>query len=159
VLSHLLEVDAQLAMLAAVRRHLAPGGAFAFDLFDPKLERTAVREEPEHVAVTFREAGVELRRWDRVTRDPTRQVMTLRVRFEAMTSGAAASGVPAPTAPAAPDASAGPDAPVAEIQMRWYYRFELEHLLARAGFTALTFYGGFDRRPWAAGGETVVVAR
>jgi len=47
----------------------------------------------------------------------------------------------------------------AEVQMRWFYRYEVEHLLARAGFGATTFHGGFDRRPWSAGGETVVVAR
>ena len=40
-LSHLLEVDAQLAALACVRRHLAPGGVFAFDVFDPKPENLA----------------------------------------------------------------------------------------------------------------------
>ena len=37
--------------------------------------------------------------------------------------------------------------------------FELEHLLARAGFTDARFFGGFDRRAWIAGGETIVVAR
>src|SRR4029078_8312389 len=34
---HLLTVDAQLAALANVRRHLAPGGGFAFDVFDTQL--------------------------------------------------------------------------------------------------------------------------
>jgi SAM-dependent methyltransferase len=52
--SDLLDVDAQLACLACIRRHLVPGGLFAFDLFDPKLARTALAEEPEQLAVTFR---------------------------------------------------------------------------------------------------------
>jgi hypothetical protein len=43
--------------------------------------------------------------------------------------------------------------------MRWFYRYELEHLLARAGFTDARFFGDFDRRAWIAGGETIVVAR
>jgi hypothetical protein len=46
-----------------------------------------------------------------------------------------------------------------QIKMRWYYRYELEHLLARAGFENLTFYGGFAKRPWRAGEDIVVVAR
>jgi hypothetical protein len=46
-----------------------------------------------------------------------------------------------------------------EVELRWFYRYELEHLLARAGFTDVSFFGGFDRRPWTAGGETVVIAR
>src|SRR5262245_12593437 len=39
---HLCTVDEQLAALACVRRHLAPGGRFAFDVFAPDLARTAV---------------------------------------------------------------------------------------------------------------------
>ena len=45
------------------------------------------------------------------------------------------------------------------MRLRWFYRYEIEHLLARAGFTDVTFYGGYDRRPWRAEGETVIVAR
>jgi ubiquinone/menaquinone biosynthesis C-methylase UbiE len=136
--SHLLDVEAQLAALAAVRRHLEPGGTFALDVFDPKLAHIARLEEPEHLAATFRDAGREVRRWDTIRRDLSRQVMTISFRF----------------------ASEAPDlCGVGEIQMRWFYRFELEHLLARAGFGDLQFFGGFDRRPWAAGGETIALAR
>ncbi len=135
--SHLLDVETQLAALAAVRRHLDPGGTFAFDVFDPKLARTALAEEPEHLGATFHDGGREIRRWDAVTRDPSRQVMTVRFRFEAT----------------APELCG-----VGEVEMRWFYRFELEHLLARAGFTEIQVFGGFDRQPWAAGGETVVLA-
>ena len=45
------------------------------------------------------------------------------------------------------------------VRLRWFYRYEIEHLLARAGFTDLTIYGGYDRRPWRPEGETVIVAR
>ena len=34
--------------------------------------------------------------------------------------------------------------------MRWYHRYELEHLLARAGFEVTALYGDFDRRPFLA---------
>jgi hypothetical protein len=46
-----------------------------------------------------------------------------------------------------------------EIKMRWFYRYELEHLLQRAGFGQLTFYRDFAKTPWSAGGEIIVVAR
>jgi len=131
-------VETQLAALAAVRRHLQPGGTFALDVFDPKLARTALLEEPEHLAVTFHAAGREVQRWDRIERDPSRQVMTIYFRFESAASELCGAG---------------------EVQMRWFYRFELEHLLARAGFTEIQFFGGFDRRPWAAGGDTIMLAR
>jgi hypothetical protein len=30
------------------------------------------------------------------------------------------------------------------FNLRWLYRFELEHLLARAGFTLRNLYGSYD---------------
>lgn len=136
--SHLLDVPSQLAALARIRHHLAPGGQLAFDLFDPKLDRIASVDEPESLAATFRHEGHEMRRFDAVHRDHTTQTMTVRFRFE--------GGPPELTG-------------TAELQMRWYYRYEIEHLLHRAGFTEVTFFGGFDRREWAAFGETIVIAR
>ena len=136
-LQHLLDVDSQLAALANVRRHLAPGGTFAFDVFDPKLDRIAVADEAEHLAATFTHDGQQIRRWDAVRRDLTTQVMRVKFRFEAD----------------------GVDLGATEVSLRWFYRYELQHLLARAGFTDVTVYGGYDRRPWRAEGETVVVAR
>jgi ubiquinone/menaquinone biosynthesis C-methylase UbiE len=136
--SHLLEVPTQLAALACIRRHLAPGGRLALDVFDPKLASLARAEEPEALAVTAATPRGRLERHDRVSRDAARQVLTLRMRFVA---------------------EAPEDCGEGELQLRWFHRYELEHLLARAGFTIEALYGGFDRRPWAPGGETVVVAR
>jgi ubiquinone/menaquinone biosynthesis C-methylase UbiE len=136
-MSHLHDVETQLAALDCIRRHLAPSGVFAFDVFDPKLERMALAAEPEHIAAKFMHDGVEIRRWDSVQRDHSRQVMKMRFRFEGGPPETTGSG---------------------EVQMRWFYRFELEHLLVRGGFSRLTFFGGFDGRPWRAGGETIVLA-
>ena len=133
---HLLTVDAQLAVLANVRRHLAPGGAFAFDVFDPKLAWLAAPAESERLDATFTIDGVETRRFARVTNDQATQIMTVTFRFE----------------PAQTDGNT-------IVRLRWFYRYEIEHLLARAGFTDLTVYGGYDRRPWRPEGETVIVAR
>jgi SAM-dependent methyltransferase len=142
-LQHLLDVDSQLAMLANVRRHLAADGVFAFDVFDPKLDRIAIADETEHLAATFMHGGRQVRRWDAVRRDLSTQVMRVKFRFESD----------------GPGGPGDPDLGSTEVSLRWFYRYELEHLLARAGFTNLTFYGGFDRRPWRAEGDTVVVAR
>jgi hypothetical protein len=46
------------------------------------------------------------------------------------------------------------------MRMRYFFRYELEHLLARAGFDDVRIYGGFDDRPFDyVSGEMVVVAR
>jgi ubiquinone/menaquinone biosynthesis C-methylase UbiE len=136
--SHLLDVPGQLAALANVRRHLAPGGRLALDVFDPKLASLARAEEPESLAVAASTPRGRLQRFDRVSRDPARQVLTLHMRFVAE----------------APD-----DCGEGELELRWFHRFELEHLLARAGFAIEALYGSFDRGPWRPGGETIVVAR
>src|SRR6187551_3241538 len=74
VFQHLLDVEAQLAALANVRRHLAPGGAFALDVFDPKLAVLAAPDDDkEQVDATFVRDGVEIRRLARVRRDLGRQ--------------------------------------------------------------------------------------
>jgi len=136
--SHLLDVPAQLAALANIRRHLARGGRLVLDVFDPRLDRTAITDEPEALAASANTPRGKVQRFDRVTRDLARQVLTLRVRFVA---------------------DAPEDCGVGELQLRWFYRYELEHLLARAGFAIEVIYGGFDQRPWAPGGETIVIAR
>jgi hypothetical protein len=44
--------------------------------------------------------------------------------------------------------------------MRWFFRFEIEHLLARAGFTQIEIYGDFDRSPFKTASPSIVaVAR
>jgi hypothetical protein len=35
-----------------------------------------------------------------------------------------------------------------EFPMRWYHRYELEHLLARGGLRVLALYGDFRRGPF-----------
>jgi len=133
---HLLDVPAQLAALANVRRHLAPGGAFAFDVFDPKLAWIAGPSDAERLDATFTRDGVETRRFARARTDLAAQTLDVTFRFE----------------PAQVEGNT-------TVRLRWFYRYEIEHLLARAGFTDLTIYGGYDRRPWRPEGETIIVAR
>jgi SAM-dependent methyltransferase len=133
---HLLDVGAQLAALANIRRHLAPGGMFAFDVFDPKLAWLIAPGDTERLDATFSIDGVETHRFAKTRTDLATQIMEVTFRFQ----------------PAQTDGNT-------VVRLRWFYRYEIEHLLARAGFTDLTIYGGYDRRPWRPEGETVIVAR
>ena len=45
----------------------------------------------------------------------------------------------------------------ARFRMRWFTRYELEHLLARAGFGEVSIYGDFDRTPVGRGRPSRVV--
>jgi SAM-dependent methyltransferase len=139
---HVLTVEDQLACLGAVRRHLAPGGLFAFDVFAPKLERIARTEEPEAEEARWKEDETEVVRFTGVRRDPASQVMEVTFRYESRSPGRP------------------PESETVRTKMRYFFRYELEHLLARSGFSAVQIFGGFDRRPFDYfSGETVVLAR
>lgn len=139
---HLLTVEDQLSCLAAVRRRLAPGGTFALDVFAPKLDRIAVIHEPEFLELEWKEGDTNVRRLTSVTRDPAAQVMEVTFRHEIRRPGRR------------------PESRTVSTKMRYLFRYELEHLLARAGFSGIQVFGGFDRRPYDYfSGETVAVAR
>lgn len=139
---HLDTVEQQLACLARVRAHLAPGGTFAFDVFNPKLENMALDSSSEALDVSFVYEGHPVKRFASVTRDRVNQVIHLTMRY-------------------AEEIGPGPaKETIVKFSMRWFWRYELEHLLHRAGFANVTIYGDFDRRP--IGRDTpafVVIAR
>jgi SAM-dependent methyltransferase len=138
---HLLTVEDQLACLDAVRRHLASGGRFAFDVFAPNLGRIGRLEEPETEEARWQEGDAEIVRFVSVRRDPVTQVSDITFRYERRIPGIE------------------PESESVHTRMRHFYRYELEHLLSRAGFSRIEFFGGFDRRPYDyVSGETVVVA-
>ncbi len=142
VFQHLYTVEDQLACLDRVRRHLAPGGALAFDAFVPTLARMAVVEEPEALDARFEQDGDEIVRYASVRRNLLEQLTDVRMRYERRRGGEVVGNE------------------TVEFQMRHFYRFELEHLLARAGFDAVELYGDFDGTPFGADATSfVVVAR
>jgi ubiquinone/menaquinone biosynthesis C-methylase UbiE len=126
---HLDTVEQQLACLARVRAHLAPGGLFAFDVFNPKLENMALDSSPEALDLSFVHDGHPVKRFVSITRDRVSQVIHLTMRY-------------------AEEIASGPTKEtIVKFSMRWFWRYELEHLLHRAGFTDVTLYGDFDRSP------------
>jgi len=141
-LQHLYSVEDQLACLAAVRRHLAPGGRFAFDVFVPDLARIAHVEEVDVEEGRFSDGDDEIVRLTSMRRDLVAQITHVTMRLERRRDGKVLGEE------------------VERFGMRWYHRYELEHLLARAGFVIVALYGGFDRRPYDhVSGEAVIVAR
>jgi len=135
---HLYTAEDQLACLSCVRRHLAPGGLLAFDVFNPRLARIAQLEEPEFEELRFEHEGDEVVRYTTVTRDLGLQVQRVRFRYERRRAGAVV----------------GNDG--AEFDMRWFYRFEIEHLIAHAGFELVALYGDFDRSPFTGASPSII---
>jgi SAM-dependent methyltransferase len=139
---HLLSVEDQLCCLARVRAHLAPGGCFAFDVFNPRPERTAMEQEPESEDLRFSHDGDEVVRLARVRRDRASQTLHLVFRYERRRDGRVLGS----------ERTA--------FRMRWFHRYELEHLMVRAGFAQVEIFGDFDRSPVGPDSPAfVVVAR
>lgn len=136
---HLYSVEEQLACLARVRKHLAPGGRFAFDVFNPSPARTAVEVEPEVEDVRFPWEGDEVSRNVSVRRDLAEQMLDVRMRYDRIRGGRVIGSEET------------------RFRMRWFWRFELEHLLHRAGFEDVVVHGDFDRSAVGVGSPALIV--
>jgi len=143
-MQQLLGTREQLECLACVRRHLAPGGTFAFDVPNPLPalgSALATQAEAEREAARFVHAGEPVVCYRAVTYEFAAQRMRVQLRYER-------------AAPELPHGSL-----TAAFDLRYYFRFELQHLLARAGFTECDIYGDFQRSALAADNGFVIVAR
>ncbi|HMK91498.1 MAG TPA: class I SAM-dependent methyltransferase [Thermoleophilia bacterium] len=135
---HLRTVEQQLACLGRCHAHLRPGGKLVLDLFnpDPALLYAHDDGEPrdgedtaETVAWT---EGRSVRWWGTVV-DYRRSLQTneCEMTYEIGAPGAAAYRL------------------TEQFPMRYLFRYELEHLLSRAGFRVVALYGDYDRSPFA----------
>jgi len=139
---HLIHVEDQLACLACVRRHLAPGGTFAFDVFFPRLERLVERGGSGIEDARFPDGDDVVVRRTESYPEVERQVLDVRMRYERWRGGEIYR------------------TETVVFEMRYFFRYELEHLLARAGFGSVRISGDFDGAPLGADSSNqVVVAR
>ena len=144
IFQHLTEIEDQRRCLAAISRHLEPGGRLVFDVFNPNFtylvrDRTTEVEDTPRMRMAD---GRTLRRTFRVT----------RVRWLEQVSDTELIYFVAPH-------DGGPEQRyVQAFGMRWYLRAELEHLLARAGFQIDATYGDFDRSPLTEASPEMVVS-
>ena len=139
VFQHLESVEDQLACLGCVRRHLAPGGRFAFDVFAPDPAQLAIAAQPETEDARYQAGGEQVVRYVGVRVERGRQRLHVAMRYEKRLG----------------DQRLGEDR--TEFTMRYFYRYELEHLLTRAGFGRIEIHGGFGGEPLADDSRDFVV--
>ena len=144
---HLLTVEDQLSCLACIRRHLALKGRLIVDVFNPDLARltdeqflTESAGEPEF---TMPDGRRVVRRDRVVARDRSQQWQDIELIYYVWHHDGREERLVYPS------------------RMRYFFRFELEHLLARTGFRVEGVYSDYDRSPYGAKypGELIVVAR
>ena len=141
-IQHLEKVEDQVACVERAYRHLEPGGVFAFDVSAPWLPGIARAQWDDAERVRFTDGPERVVRRASVRIDHVAQVVEIFFRYDRRRRGR-------PLEPR-----------FARFRQRYFFRYELEHLLARAGFEGSEFFGGFDRRPYDyVSGETVVLTR
>lgn len=143
---HLLTVDDQLACLTRIHRHLTPGGRLILDLFNPSLDYLVNREIgvelPEGPPFTMPDGRQVERTFRIVAQDRFTQVNDIELIYNVTGNGRSERQVHA-------------------FRMRYLFRYEAEHLLARAGFVVDRLYAGYDRSAYGSTypGELIFIAK
>ena len=134
-LAYLHTREDQLACLRAAREHLAPGGAFAFDLLAPRIEFLAEALHPfpaMRVDADFSAPAPGVERFVRacVDRyDPGTQTLHSTVFYEVLRADGAS------------------ERHVRDLAWHMYFPAELEALIEAAGLRTLERHGGWNGEP------------
>ena len=144
---YLLTLEEQLACLGAIRHHLQPNGQLVFDLFNPSVHSLARPVDPaetdEEPPFTHPDGRTVVRRNRILERDLANQTFAGELIYHVTYPGGQTERL------------------AHHYRFRYLFRFEAEHLLARAGFSVDHVYSGFDRSPYGSQypGDLVFVAR
>ena len=140
---HLATVEDQLAALRHIREALGPGGLLALDLFNPDLRTLASNANELVLDKTFLlDDGTRVQKFVAQRADTAAQLNYVTFIYDEL------------------DAEGQVRRAVLPFTMRWLYRYELEHLLARAGFALEALYGSYDLDEYRAESELMLaVAR
>jgi SAM-dependent methyltransferase len=131
-LQHLLEVRQQMDCLQCVRKHLAPDGRLILDVFQTDAERMHDPVHMREMLVTeYNTAdGRRVKISERVTGfHRAEQINDVEMIFSVVHPGGRTERM------------------VFAWPLRYFFRYEVEHLLARCGFQVTAEYGNFDRTP------------
>jgi len=138
VFSHIVDTDDQIGALNTVYDHLVPGGRFIFDLYVPNLKLLldglppTVDFDGEYVP------GRRLRRTTSATSDLLSQITSVTMAF-------------------AWDVDGQQYKREWSFPMRFFFRYELEHLISRSQLKLKTIYGDFAESALGSGSKEFLV--
>ncbi len=142
---HLRTVEQQLACLERCRAHLLPHGALVIDLPNPApAPPSAAPQQPDAgatpVEVVDWTEGRRIRWWAEVTESRrSEQIHAFRVTYEVV------------------DADGSVRRLEETLLLRYVFRYELEHLLVRAGLRVVALYGDYDQSPYGDESPAMIV--
>jgi len=126
IFSHLVSTDEQINALNRIHHHLTDDGIFIFDVFNPDFNlMTDDRREATDFVGEYK-PGLYLKRHTIMEYDKPEQTINITFRFEYEE-----------------DSQIKNDE--CKFPMRYFFRFELLHLLNRCGFSISEFYGDFNK--------------
>jgi SAM-dependent methyltransferase len=125
---HLLEQSEQLACLQSIRQHLAPAGLFIVDIYNPETKVNYPADGRVELAKEFTNPlnGNRVQTFLSITADIARQVRQTTFFFDEIF----------------PDGTVRRT--VAPLKLRYTYRFEMQLLLEKAGFSIEELYGSHE---------------
>ncbi len=144
---HLTTVEDEMACLTTIHWHLKPGGWLVLDLFNPSLpllvDDARFEESEPGDEVQLPDGRRFYRTWRLVDRNLFTQVQQVEMYYYV----------------SYPDGHQ--EREVHAFPMRWLFRYEVEHLLARCGFEVEHLYAGYDKSEYGSKypGELIFVAR
>jgi SAM-dependent methyltransferase len=126
VFQHLVTINDQLKALNSLYQHLEDGGRLIFDVFNPDLNRIGKDVEDVLEFDGEYEPGKKLKRLTSIKFNHINQLMDLTFKFVWDENGSEHT-----------DSFSTP--------LRYYFRFEIENLIARTKFKLQNIYGDFKR--------------
>jgi len=144
---HLISAEEQKSCLASACRHLTPEGLLILDLFNPNplrlVENPQYTEERENFPETTLPDGRTIRRTDR-TAGYHRHLQYNDIELIYYVKY--------------PDGRE--ERRVQQFPMRYFFRYEVEHLLSLCGFKVIDIFGDYDKTAFTHDSpELIVVAR
>lgn len=140
---HLLTVEEQLACLQCIHQHLVPEGRVVIDVFNPLLTTLVhddvLKESEPEPEFTMPDGRKVERRFRLTARDHIRQVNDIELIYYVTSPDGRTERI------------------VHAFAMRYFFRFELEHLLARAGFVVEALFGNYDKTPFGAANSSDLI--
>jgi len=128
VFSHIIDIDDQIKALNCVFEHLLPGGVFIFDLYVPNLKLLIDGLPPSTDFDGEYAPGKRLSRITFATSDLITQITSVTMKFDWEEEGQQHTYE-------------------WSFPMRFFFRYELEHLIAHSKLKLKAIYGDFAESP------------
>jgi hypothetical protein len=137
---HLPDAFAQLQTLAAIRTLVTDGGLLILDIFAPDLAYLSDLDgRPVHRFTATMENGARLDKWAVHTHNLAQQLIDTSIYFDVSESDGTLKRY------------------VDRYLTRYIHRFELEHLVERAGWQVVSIFGNYELDPYDSESERMLL--